>query len=72
MIGDQDIKVKGGNPNIKYPPNDGQAVAFSRPNAGKYGGPLIDSWATAPESGTYVLASIDGNIQWIATTDCDE
>ena len=60
-----------GNPNIKYPPNDGQAVAFSRPNAGYKGSPLIDSWATAPKEGTYVLASIDGNIQWIATENCD-
>jgi len=29
MIGDQSIKTKGGNPDIKYPPNAGkQAVPF--------------------------------------------
>ena len=26
--------------------------------------------ANAPSSGTYVLGSIDGSIQWIATQDC--
>lgn len=25
----------------------------------------------APEGGTYVLGSINGSIQWIATEDCD-
>ena len=72
MIGDQDTRTKGGNPDIKYPPNAGkQAVAFSRPGVGKTGGPLIDSWAEAPNSGTYVLASVNGSIQSIATTDCN-
>jgi hypothetical protein len=73
MIGDQNIKTKGGNPDIKYPPNAGKkAIPFSRPGVGKNGGPLIDSWAEAPNSGTYVLASVDGNIQWIETTDCEQ
>jgi hypothetical protein len=73
MIGDQNIKTKAGNPDIKYPPNAGkQAVPFSRPGAGSNGGPLIDSWAEAPNSGTFVLASKDGTIQWIATVDCEE
>ena len=72
MIGDQSIKTKGGNPDIKYPPNAGkQAVAFSRPGVGSNGGPLIDSWAEAPSGGTYILASVNGSIQWIATTDCE-
>ena len=30
------------------------------------------SWSSPPASGTYVLGSIDGVIQWIATEDCDE
>lgn len=73
MIGDQNIQTKGGNPNIKYPPNAGkQAVPFSRPGVGYKGSPLIDSWAEAPKSGTWVLVSKDGTIQWIATKDCDE
>ncbi len=72
MIGDQSIKTKGGNPDIKYPPNAGkQAVPFSRPGAGYNGGPLIDSWAEAPNSGTYVLASVNGSIQWIGATGCE-
>jgi hypothetical protein len=71
MIEDQGTKTKGGNPNIKYPPNNGQAIAFSRPNVGYKGSPLIDSWATAPTSGTHVLASVNGTIQWIATENCD-
>ena len=71
MIGDQSVKTKGGNPDIKYPPNNGKAIPFSRPGVGHNGSPLIDSWATAPNSGTYVLASINGNIQWIATENCD-
>jgi hypothetical protein len=73
MNGTPDVKTKGGNPDIKYPPNAGkQAVAFSRPGVGSNGGPLIDSWAEAPNSGTYVLASVNGSIQWIATLDCDD
>jgi hypothetical protein len=73
MIGDQSIKTKGGNPDIKYPPNAGkQAVPFSRPGVGSNGGPLIDSWAEAPnDDKIYVLASVNGSIQWIATTDCE-
>lgn len=71
MIEDQAIKTKGGNPDIKYPPNNGQAIAFSRPGVGYKGSPLIDSWASAPSSGTHILASVDGSIQWIPTTDCN-
>lgn len=61
-----------GNPDIKFPPNAGKkAIPFSRPGVGYNGSALIDSWAEAPNSGTYVLASVDGNILWIATTDCN-
>jgi hypothetical protein len=73
MIGDQNIKTKGGNPNIKYPPNARQAIPFSRPGVGYNGGPLVDSWAEAPPGGgTYVLASVGGTIQWLETEACDE
>jgi len=72
MIINQNIRTKGGNPDIKYPPTDGQGIPYSRPNVGYNGSPLIDSWAKAPSSGTHVLGSKDGQIQWIATKDCDE
>jgi hypothetical protein len=78
MIGDQNIKTKGGNPNIKYPPNnEGQeALPISRPRvgwspAGGVPGPLVDKWAEAPKTKTYVLGSINGIIQWIETEGCD-
>lgn len=63
-----------GNPDMKYPPNNEgrQALPFSRPGVGFNGGPLVDSWAEAPSSGTYVLASINGVIQWIATEACNQ
>ena len=64
--------AKAGNPSIKYPPNITQSVPFSRPNVGYQGSPLVDSWAESPQSGTYVLGSIDGQIQWIATEECTE
>lgn len=68
------------NPDIKYPPNNEgrQAIPFSRPRVGApptpdaVPGPLIDSWAEAPANGTYVLASVNGTIQWFATESCDE
>jgi len=62
--------TKAGNPSIKYPPNITQSVPFSRPNVGYQGSPLVDSWAESPQSGTYVLGSINGQIQWIATENC--
>ena len=62
--------AKAGNPSIKYPPNSTQSIPFSRPNVGYQGSPLVDSWAESPSSGTYVLASINGQIQWIATESC--
>jgi hypothetical protein len=59
-------------PDIKFPPNNQQAVPFSRPGVGYNGSPLVDSWAEAPSgSGTYVLASVNGTIQWLATEACD-
>ena len=64
------IITKAGNPSIKYPPNSTQSVPFSRPNVGYEGSPLVDSWAECPASGTYVLGSKNGQIQWIATEEC--
>ena len=29
-------------------------------------------WWPPPESGTYVLGSIDGRMQWIATEECEQ
>ena len=41
------------------------------PLAGKYDGRnAIGNYLTPPSSGTYVLGVKDGDIQWIATTDC--
>jgi hypothetical protein len=34
--------------------------------------PAIPEFTKAPSEGTYVLGSIDGQIQWIATEDCEE
>ena len=67
------MQNRPGNPDMKYPPNNNgqQAVPCSRPGAGKNGGPLIDKWAEAPASGTYVLAAIDGEVQWIETEECN-
>ena len=67
------------NPDMKFPPNNEgrQAIPISRPRVGRPArdgaepGPLIDTWGEAPASGTYVLASKDGTIQWIATEECD-
>jgi hypothetical protein len=66
-------------PDIKFPPNnEGQeAVPVSRPRVGwaPPGGtqsPLIDKWAEAPKTKTYVLGSINGTIQWIETEECNE
>lgn len=72
MIG-TDSNTQQVNPNIKFPPsNNKQAIPFSRPGVGWNGSALIDSWAEAPnDNKTYVLASINGQIQWIATTDCN-
>lgn len=33
--------------------------------------PAIPEFSKAPSSGTYVLGSINGSIQWIATQDCE-
>jgi hypothetical protein len=68
------------NPDIKYPPNNEgrQAIPCSRPRVGlparpgEEPSPLIDTWAEAPSGGTYVLASINGTIQWLETEACDE
>lgn len=32
--------------------------------------PAIGNYTNPPSSGTFVLGSIDGQIQWIATQDC--
>lgn len=71
MNGNTQTTTKAGNPPIKYPPNVTQSIPFSRPKVGYQESPLVDSWAEAPSSGTYVLGSIDGLIQWIATEDCN-
>jgi len=62
------------NPDILFPPNNTgrQAIVASTPNAGYNSSPLINDWKEAPEEGTYVLGSIDGTIQWIATEACEE
>lgn len=60
------------NPGMVFPPSNGKrAIPYSTPGVGYNGSALIDSWAEAPDSGTYVLGSVNGNIQWIATSDCD-
>jgi hypothetical protein len=58
---------------IKIPPNNAGREAFpvSRPGVGFEGNPQVDKWAEAPSSGTFVLAAINGTIQWIATEACD-
>lgn len=33
--------------------------------------PAISQYLNPPSSGTFVLGSINGSIQWIATEDCD-
>ena len=33
--------------------------------------PAIPDFSKAPNSGTYVLGSINGSIQWIATENCE-
>lgn len=33
--------------------------------------PAIPEFSKAPSSGTYVLGSINGSIQWISTQDCE-
>jgi hypothetical protein len=70
MNENQQTIAKAGNPSIKYPPNSTQSIPFSRPNVGYQGSPLVDSWAEAPSDGTYVLGSVGGQIQWIATENC--
>jgi hypothetical protein len=61
------------NPDIANPPNNSgrQAIVTSRPNVGHEGSPQIDNWVEAPSGGTYVLGSVDGVVQWIATQDCE-
>ena len=34
--------------------------------------PAIGQYSEPPQTGTYVLGSIDGVIQWIATQDCNQ
>lgn len=58
---------------IKFPPNETQSILFSKPGAGYDGNPSVDSWAEAPKgSGTFILASVNGSIQWIGTLNCDD
>lgn len=48
------------------------------PVAGRYpyprggGGSAIGEYLIPPNSGTYVLGSVNGSLQWIATEDCEE
>lgn len=46
------------------------AGRYPYPNGGE--GSAIGEYLIPPSSGTYVLGSIGGVIQWIATEDCDE
>jgi hypothetical protein len=55
---------------------DVKEQAFSKPDeaiplAGKYGNfNAIGNYLIPPTSGTHILGVIDGEIQWIETTDC--
>lgn len=55
---------------------DVKEEAFSKPDAaiplaGNYGGfNAIGNYLTAPSSGTHILGVINGEIQWIETTEC--
>jgi hypothetical protein len=62
-----------GNPDIKNPPNNEgrEAIVASRPKVGFGESPKIDKWIEAPAGGTYVLGSVNGNIQWLQTEGCD-
>jgi hypothetical protein len=73
------LQNRPGNPDIIFPPNNAgrQAIPVSRPRVGQpprpgfERGPLIDTWAESPISGTYVLGSINGVVQWIQAESCD-
>jgi hypothetical protein len=69
---DTSASTQSVNPDITFPPNNPnqQAIVTSRPNVGHNGSPQIDNWIEAPSGGTYVLASINGSIQWIETESC--
>jgi len=56
----QGIPIAG---RYRFPTPPGQPEKF---------GSAIGEYQVAPESGTYVLGSIDGKIKWIATDACEE
>jgi hypothetical protein len=56
-----------GNPDVKNPPNNEgrEAIVASRPKVGFGDSPKIDKWMEAPASGSSILGSQNGSIQWL-------
>lgn len=52
-----------GNPDIKFPPQTGKAVAYSKD--GK-----ITEWIALPTTGIKVLGCDNGDLVWIDTENC--
>jgi hypothetical protein len=50
----------------------GIPIAGRYSGAGGWSGSAIGEYKIPPQSGTFVLGSINGAIQWIATEACDE
>ena len=51
----------------KLPTGDHIPLANTDDNLG-----MISKYIKPPSSGTFVLASVNGSIQWIGTQDCEE
>jgi hypothetical protein len=62
-----DVKEQKFNGNEK-----GIPIAGNYTGAAGWNGSAIGEYKIPPSSGTYVLGSVNGNIQWIATEACDE
>jgi hypothetical protein len=50
----------------------GIPVAGNYSGESGWGGSAIGEYKIPPQTGTYVLGSVNGNIRWIATEACDE
>jgi hypothetical protein len=55
----------GGNPDVLFPPQKGNAIPFSQ--SGK-----ITGWSTLPESGRYVIGVMDGLLVFIEIEYCED
>jgi hypothetical protein len=61
-----DVKEQLFNGNQK-----GVPIAGNYTGVAGWSGSAIGEYKIPPQSGTYVLGSINGNIQWIATEACE-